>query len=222
MATDMSHTHEPVLTSTPAPRPVAVPAPKVVQEAPSLYRLRIDQYEAMAANGILRDGEKVELIEGLLVSKITKGNRHYSLNMKLNHALNRLLPEGWLAAIEAPLILERSEPEPDVMIVRGRIDDPLLRRPEPDSVALVVEIADTSYAQDHARLPLFAEPAIPVCWIVHIPAGRIEVYSDPTGPDPSPTYRRRDDYARGSRVPVVLDGAVAFELAVDDLLPPAE
>src|SRR5947209_7350262 len=42
----------------------------------SLYRLSVEQYHAMAREGILTDDDPVELLEGLLVCKMTKYRPH--------------------------------------------------------------------------------------------------------------------------------------------------
>jgi hypothetical protein len=61
--------------------------------------------------------------------------------------------------------------------------------------------------------------SIPIYWIVNIPEQQIEVYSDPTGPDPDPSYRHRQDYALTDIVPLVLAGQEIAPIPVQDLLP---
>ena len=40
------------------------------------YRLSVDQYEAMIRAGVFTKRDRLELIEGLLVAKMTKGTMH--------------------------------------------------------------------------------------------------------------------------------------------------
>jgi Uma2 family endonuclease len=185
-----------------------------------LYRLSVAQYDRMAREGILNGEDRVELVEGLLVEKMTKNERHMATTKRIVRALQRVLPDGWHVAKEDPIVTARSEPEPDVAVLRGEIEDYLTQKPGAADVVLLVEVADTSYSVDRAKLRLYAEAGIPVCWIANLAADRIEVYSDPTGPDAQPDYRKRQDFGRDSEVPVVVEGQEQARLAVNDLLPP--
>ncbi len=52
------------------------PAQLGVAERAALYRLSTEQYEAMAQAGILTERNRVELIQGLLVTKMTRNPPH--------------------------------------------------------------------------------------------------------------------------------------------------
>jgi Uma2 family endonuclease len=185
-----------------------------------LYRFSVEQYDRMARDGILNGEDRVELIDGLLVQKMTKNERHMAATKRIVRAIDRVLPEGYHVAKEDPIVTVGSEPEPDVAILRGDIDDYLSRKPRGGDVLLLVEVFDTTYAADLAKLPLYAEAGIVHCWIANIAADRIEAYAEPTGPDASPQYRRREDFARGATIPLVIDCREVARLAVNDLLPP--
>ncbi len=101
-------------------------------------------------------------------------------------------------------------------LARGTVDDYKDTHPAPDDVALIVEVADTTLAKDRRRRRIYGQAGIAVYWIVNLNSRRIEVYTEP-GPD---GYASRIDYAPGSRVPLVIDGAVVGEIAVDNILPP--
>ena len=59
----------PPITSTP---------PDEIDLDARLYRLNVHQYEEMTRFGVLTENDKVELLEGLIVSKMTKyaASRH--------------------------------------------------------------------------------------------------------------------------------------------------
>jgi Uma2 family endonuclease len=106
------------------------------------------------------------------------------------------------------------------MVLRGDDDDYRDRLPEPRDVALVVEVADTSLGRDQQeKKRTYARAAIPIYWIINLSGQRIEVYSDPTGPDTLPDYRQRRDYGPDDAVPVVIEGREIGRLAARDLLP---
>jgi Uma2 family endonuclease len=133
-------------------------------------------------------------------------------------ALGRL-PPGWFVRPNKPIALPPDgAPEPDEAVVRGSIRD--YRRgkrgmPRAGDVALVVEVAHSNLAQDRAMVRIYGKAGIPICWIVNLNDRQIEVYSDPQ-PD---GYATRTDYRSGEYVPVVLDGTVVGQIAVDDILP---
>lgn len=90
----------------------------------------------------------------------------------------------------------------------------------PEDVPLVVEVSDTSLRDDQGvKKTINARSGIAIYWVVNLVAGRLEVYTDPTGPDPSPDYRRRADLGPGDEVALVLDGHEVARIAVADLLP---
>ena len=73
-----------------------------------------------------------------------------------------------------------SKPEPDRCVVRGTVRDYEERTPEPADIALVVEIADSSLAEDRKLAAEVYGPAgIPVYWIVNLVDRQVEVYTDP-------------------------------------------
>lgn len=207
MATDLM---PPEILETPASR----------GDARSLYRLSVAQYEAMALAGVLTKHDRVELIDGLLVSKMTKNPPHQLVISNACYALIRLLPDGWLVRTESPLVLLGSVPGPDLMVLRGRNEDYAKRHPSPKDVALVIEVADATVAEDRARSSMFAAAGIPTYWLVNIPGGRVEAYGEPSGAGPSSSYQVRRDFQRGDTIEFRLLADQRVALGVDSLLPP--
>src|SRR5947207_15113512 len=78
--------------STAAPAAVcAAPAALDVPTMP-IYRLGVAQYHAMIRHGILTENDRVELIHGWLVPKMTKHPPHTVANTLLRDALQDVLP----------------------------------------------------------------------------------------------------------------------------------
>lgn len=59
---------------------------------------------------------------------------------------------------DQPLTLRDSEPEPDIVVVRGTVED--YRIQHPSTAALVVEIAISSLGLDHGKIALYAEAGV--------------------------------------------------------------
>jgi hypothetical protein len=179
----------------------------------------------MAKAGILKECAPIVLLDGLLVTKMTKGDPHITSVRLGQEALRRILPDGWITGKEDPIALPKgragrdSEPEPDLSVLRGTIRDYARRKPLPADVPLIVEVADTTLAEDRKGLTRYAWAAIPTVWIINLNARVIEVYTEPSGPAEPPGYRTRRDYGPEDTVPVVLDGVEVGRIALADLLP---
>lgn len=185
-----------------------------------IYRLTVEQYEAMIQAGILAGDDPVELLEGWLVEKISKNPPHIVATGFLLDLLPHLLPVGWFLNVQDPIATVDSLPEPDAAVIRGARRDYLARRPTAADIALLVEVADTSLDQDRGlKQRAYARAGILVYWIVNLVDRQIEAYTDPTGPAGEPTYRQRRDYGAADAIPLVLDGVEVGSLAVRELLP---
>ncbi len=199
--------------STSADRPAVVPPDLIM-------RLSVQQYHEMIDAGILTTDDKVELLEGLLVCKMSKKPPHRLTTGLVREALTRIIPPGWYVDSQEPVTLETSEPEPDVMIVRGLRTDYADHHPGTADVALVVEVSDSTLERDRRmKKRIYARAEIPVYWIINLIENQIEVYTSPSGPAAEPDYRQRQDYGLSERVPVALQGSEVGHLSVRELLP---
>ena len=211
----------PPAAEPPGPVPIATP-PAAVFMVDRLHRLTLAQYHAMAGAGILAERDRVELLGGLLVNKMTKIDRHILATELVQGLLIGVLPAGWFLSMQNPIAIAEvaSEPEPDAKVVRGAPRDYKDRRVVGGDVGLVVEVSDSSVREDQTtKKALYALASIPFFWLINLPANRVEAYADPTGPDPSPDYRRRSDHGPDDAIPLVLDGLEVARIAVRDLLP---
>jgi Uma2 family endonuclease len=149
-----------------------------------------------------------------------KNPLHRAATRLLRQALDRLVPATWYVDSQEPITTADSEPEPDVVVVRGETRHYLDRHPGPQDVALVVEIADTTLQRDRGcKKRLYARAEIPVYWIVNLLDNQIEVYTNPSGPVEQPDYRQRQDYGLSDTVPVVIAGLEIGHLPVRELWP---
>jgi Uma2 family endonuclease len=204
--------------------PTAVRLQPFVPGAPAtpkrpLYRISVEQYEKMVETGILRSGERVELIDGLLLQKMTQHPPHATSVEYTTAALRAILPEGWVVRDQKPIRLSASEPEPDVTVARGPSRLYEGRHHRPGDVAFLVEVAESILDEDRSdKNAMYARARIGEYWIVNLVHAQVEVYTQPRG-GRKPGYRSRHDYRIGEEVPVVVDGRVVGRVAVRDLLP---
>ena len=183
------------------------------------YRMSIEQYEAMVASGVFTSEDRFELIEGLLVAKMTKSPPHSVATLRAHRHIDRLLTgKGWHARIEQPIRIpsRSSEPEPDVAVARGDIDDYASKHPDAQDVALVVEVSDTTLQKDRRLATTYAAARIPTYWIINIADRQLEVFSSPR----RKAYVIHQTLLETEFVDVIIAGRILGRIAVADLLPP--
>jgi Uma2 family endonuclease len=202
--------------SLPAPAPDAVPAPG---PARSFYRFSVEQYHDMIEAGILTEDDRVELLDGLVVEKMTHNPPHDAAVSLVNKLFLRHVPDAWIVRVQSATSLPGSEPEPDVAVVRGPERRYARSHPRPKDIALLVEVADSRVEVDReGKGTLYARARIPVYWLVNLPASRVEVYTRPRAGQ-APAYQQRQDHRHGDAVPLIIAGQEIARIAVRDVLP---
>jgi hypothetical protein len=183
-------------------------------------RFSVNEYHRMIREGILEESASVELLEGWIIRNMSRNPPHDVVLALILKIIGALVPANWHWRSQSAITTDVSEPEPDMAIVRGAERDYMQHHPRPRDTGLVIEVSDTTLLSDRQlKGPLYARVGIPIYWIVNIPDSRIEMYSDPTGPDPDPAYRQRRDFDLTELVPFILDGREIAKVPVRDLLP---
>lgn len=144
-------------------------------------RFTVDDYYRMAAAGVFRPEDRVELIEGEIVEMSPIGSAHAACVKRLNRLFSRHLGDRAVVSTHDPVRLDdRSEPEPDVALLKPRADLYAAAHPGPSDILLVVEVADTSAEYDReAKMKLYAAAGVLEAWLVDLPGQAIEVYRGP-------------------------------------------
>lgn len=183
-----------------------------------VYRFTVDQYHRMIQAGILTENDRVELLEGWIVPRMPHNPPHDGTVWLVQTVLLSRLPPDWILRVQSAITTRDSEPEPDVVIARGPGQRYLTLHPGPKDIAVVIEVTDTTLAEDRTKGRLYARARIPVYWIVNLVDSIIEVYTDAKA-GRSPAYRQRRDYKIPNSIPLVLEGKIHGVIPVRDLLP---
>lgn len=164
----------------PSSRSVAV-SPEAILHARE-RRITVEEYHAMGEAGILSGDDRVELLDGHLISMSPIGPSHA-------HCVNRLTElfiewkqtgeERVQVSVQNPVHLgDESELESDLALYDP--DAPTSRHLRPEDAFLVVEVADTSLEYDRdVKAPQYGRAGIPECWVVDLGNGVIEVFRQP-------------------------------------------
>jgi len=147
------------------------------------HSFTVEEYERMGEAGIFPPNARLELIEGEIYEMSPIGSPHAACVDALALLFNEVARRRFIVRVQSPIRLnDFSEPQPDVSLLRWRDDFYRGAHPTPADVLLVVEVSDTTTETDRkVKVPLYARAGIPEAWLVNIPDGRIEVYSDPSG-----------------------------------------
>ena len=135
----------------------------------------------MVRAGILKEDDRVELVEGEIIEMTPIGPRHATCVDRLTRRLIGLLGDLAVVRVQGPVRLgPYSEPQPDTALLRPPVTRYQDRHPDPADIFLVVEVADTTVEDDRAqKIPLYARAGIPETWLVNLPGEAVEVYRDP-------------------------------------------
>jgi Uma2 family endonuclease len=191
-----------------------------VKQAPlTVRRWKRVEYDRLVELGAF-DGDAIELVGGQLIVAEPQSSYHAGGIRAVDYALRAVLPAGWVVSVQSPVSLDdESEPEPDVVVVPGRLAD--YWHVHPTRPALAVEVAESSLAFDRRdKGSLYARAGIPDYWIVNLGERVLEVYREP-GPDPSAPcgWSYRSVVGLTPPAVVALAAVSAARVAVADLLP---
>jgi len=187
---------------------------------PTPYRWTRRQYARLIDHGVLDEDDPIELLDGLLLVKEPQSSLHRTAVLLVAKALERAFGDGWFVQTQSPIGLDaRSEPEPDVGVVRGSLRDYVAAHPT--HPALVVEVAVSGLAVARGRKArAYARGGIADYWIVNLIERMVEIHREPARPGPA---RRRWGYAAierfGAEAMVTPLAAPAARIRIADLLP---
>lgn len=147
-----------------------------------LKRWTVQDYHRMSEVGILPPDERTELLSGQITLMAAKGTPHVTALRLLATTLDTLLAnEPVFVITQDPIQLDDfSEPEPDLAIVQGTIQDYVEHHPRPDQVYLVVEVADSTLKQDcEVKDKLYAQAGIADYWVLDLNNRQLHIYREP-------------------------------------------
>lgn len=169
----------------------------------------VEQYHALHTQGLI--AEDVELLEGIIVEKMPKSPLHAYVLLFLLKLLQDVAAVGYHVRPEQPITCQRSEPEPDLAVVRGKPSDYLHAHPQ--TAELIIEIAVSSVEIDRRKAAIYAEAGVREYWIVLPETCQIEVHTTPM----QTRYAVRRIFTEGQTA--ASEVLPAFQVELTDLFP---
>ena len=132
----------------------------------------------------LFDEQRLELVEGELINKLSKKRPH-------SNSLTSIVT--WLVQTFGPLFVNQevpidvapednptNEPQPDAIVLKREYPHFVSANPKPEDLCLVVEVADRSLNFDlTTKAALYARAGIGEYWVLDVPGRRLLVHREP-------------------------------------------
>jgi Uma2 family endonuclease len=183
-------------------------------------RFSVEEYLRLMEVGILTKHDKVELINGRIIEKISRNPPRDSAINGVTRILFESIGDCCAIRVHSSIQLSSSVPEAEIAVVCGPHSRYDHSNPTAADVLLVVEICDSTHDQGEMA-STYARDGIPLYWIVNLIDRRLEVYTDPTGPDHFSTYRQRKDIPINGTITLALPGLKKFTIKVQEFFPAA-
>lgn len=142
----------------------------------------VEEYHRMAEAGIFGADERVELLEGKIIWMIAKGTAHRSAVGRTDKLLqNRLGNRAWVSIQDPIQLNERSEPEPDIAVVKVDPLDYADHHPTPSEVYLIIEVANSSLKLDcETKAKAYSQAGITDYWVLDVTSRQLHVFREPS------------------------------------------
>ena len=172
-----------------------------------------EEFRRMGEAGLLREDDRLELVEGVIVEMGPIGHRHASCVRKLNELFHEILGQAHID-VQNPLgVSHEDDIYPDIVLLRRREDGYAGSIPEAKDALLVVEVADTTLEYDRTvKLPRYAAAGVHEVWIVDLKGKRILAHRKPLEEEYGQVFE-----ARGGDV-LTVSAIPGFEVKVNDIL----
>ncbi|MPZ18376.1 MAG: Uma2 family endonuclease [Luteitalea sp.] len=196
------------------------PARWWVDVAPEIRRWSRDEYQRAGELGIFGPAERLELIAGEVVRKVTpQRSMHAAAVQRVNEAFQRYVGPARSVRVQLPLGLgDDSEPEPDIAVVK-RVPDGHASA-HPTTALLIVEVSDTTLRFDRmTKASLYAREGIADYRILNLPDRVLECHRAPAPMADQPFgyhYRSITRHTEDEQVTPLFGGPPVL---VRDLLP---
>lgn len=172
--------------------------------------LTLDEYHTIGAAGVLKEDDRIELIEGEMIEMAPIGSRHVAKVNWLAHLFSQCVGDHAIVSVQNPIALPpHNEPQPDIALLKPRADYYEGKLPGAEDIMLVVEVADTTLAYDRdSKMPIYARHGIVEAWLVDIQARMLSIFLEPG----AKSYQRLLNPAESESVTPVLLPNVVIQL----------
>lgn len=201
------------------PLDFAIPLANQEVASPKVKRWNREEYYRLAELGFIPE-KHVELIDGVICEVSPHSFDHYWSIEVVARLLEKHFGDSYWVRRQGPCVHgDWSEPEPDITVARGSIEE---FSDHPSTAVLAVEVSKTSLAFDKGRkASLYAAMEVPDYWVLDLNNRQLWVHRNPIADESVPFGHRYSDVTV-----ISADGSIApleqpeSAIAVAQMLPP--
>lgn len=140
----------------------------------------VEEYYKLAEVGILKPMDRVELLNGEIITMSPIKSSHASITDYIFECLvSKLIGKAIIRSQNPIHLSDYSEPEPDLVIAHYQEHRYRNAHPIASEIYFVIEVSDTTLLKDQTiKKTLYAQAGIPAYWIINIQNQTIEIYQD--------------------------------------------
>lgn len=148
---------------------------------PTAKKWTVEEYHHMLEVEIISPDERVELVDGEIISMAAKKPPHVITTELIAEYLRELLRGVAHIRVQDPVALsDRSEPEPDIAVVMPPLRRYIDHHPAPREIFLIIEVAASTWRFDsRKKSEVYARSEIADYWVVDVAARFVYVQRSP-------------------------------------------
>jgi Uma2 family endonuclease len=179
---------------------------------PTRYRFTVEQFYRLGDVGVLAPDERVELVDGAIITLAPPGPKQASVISLLNRLVIEHTSDDMRVGVHNPIHLDGyTEPRPSLCLSRSHPGQ--IAHPIPTDIFFVIDVVDGTLDHERdARLSLYAVAGILESWLFDVKAKMLERHTEPR----DGVYQQVARVGRGEALASTT--LPALTLAVDDLL----
>lgn len=161
-------------------------------------RFDANEYQRMGQAGILTEDDRVELINGEIITMTPIGPRHNAAVSRATRALVEAVGDHAIVLVQGSVRLDQSsEPQPDVVLLRAEPDFYATRLAGPDEILLIIEMAESSADYDsEVKSSLYAAAGVREYWLANLTTRIVTCFSAPA----KGAYQRQQEHREGESI----------------------
>lgn len=141
----------------------------------------VEEYHKLAEVGILKSTDRVELINGEIITiSPTKSNHAGIVDSLVEYLIIKLYKKATIKCQNPIVLSDKSEPQPDIVIANYKVDSYRSAHPIPEEILMIIEVSDSTLVYDQSiKAKLYANANIPEYWIINLLDQQIEIHRQP-------------------------------------------
>lgn len=148
---------------------------------PARRLFTVAEYHQMIESGVIKQDDRVELLNGEIIYMSPIGPRHAAHVDRLTNILPAKLSGSVHLRVQSPIQLnDDSEPQPDLTLLKPREDFYANSHPTAADIFVAIEVSDSTVEFDRrTKIPTYASAGTQETWLIDLVNDRIELHSNP-------------------------------------------